>query len=193
MRFVKTTMLAAIASVSLVASARDAQARTYHRVDDIAVGLQRQTRDLIRETSVHLRHSPNYAHARADAIQLYRRAEHIHSVAHRRGGVNHLLEDVKKADQFFHHVEGVLKNSLHTSCHHAGCGRCHISSLLRRIENSIHRLRYEVKLLQQSCGYHGDCHFESDYEVRRRPSVGYSRGNFGVHYDGNRWAIRIGH
>ncbi len=201
MAFSKTILLATVALACVTFTTTSANADTYHHVDRLAVKMQSQTRELISEFSLHYRHKSGYSHLRNDAIQLYRVAAHVHSVAHQSGNVHHLRDDLQKADRLFHHMERVLAHTDRSFGGHMHGAAHHVFELMHDIEMNLHHLKRDIESLDDDAhhglgpdrivpGYHGYPHHGGRIG---RTAFGYNWGNGGVHYDGHRWSIRLGH
>jgi hypothetical protein len=158
MRFSKkmTLGLAAITMVSALTTQTNAEhtktEETQRHLDRLAVIMQGQSRELIREFGLHYRRKSGYAHLRADAWQLYRAVTHIHTVVHHSGDVHHLKSDVERADKIFHHLEEVLdKTELSLNGTTQG-DTIHVLELMEELEKNLHHLQTDVDKLDED--YH---------------------------------------
>src|SRR5689334_7064986 len=104
---VARTTLAAIITVSLF-GASQANAAGYAHIDQLALELQQQSRELYNEFRAHYSHAEHANHLRADAARLYNLAKHIHEVAHFRGSLGHIESDLAEIDSQFHHLENLV-------------------------------------------------------------------------------------
>jgi len=197
MTYSKTTLLTTVALACVTFTTTSANADTYHHIDTLAVEMQSQSRELISEFSLHYRHKPGYHHLRNDAVQLYRVAAHIHSVAHHSGGVHHLRNDLQRADQLFHHLERVLAQTDRSFGGHTHGATHHVFELMHNLEVNLHHLKRDIESLDAAAHHgvgphnigHGYPHHGGQIG---HTGFGYNWGNGGVYYDGHRWSIRIG-
>ena len=149
------TLTKTIAAIGLVVTAfsTSAFADVYHHIDEVALRIDRQAKQLVAE-SRHYRHTPEYRHLVADARQMCQLAEHVHEVAHHRGSLAHLEADVAKLDATFHHLESVFdrveRGAAYGHGHIHGNTR-HVKRLLNSIEDGIHHLQDDLRSLRSSC------------------------------------------
>ncbi|QDT04128.1 hypothetical protein K227x_25160 [Rubripirellula lacrimiformis] len=146
------TKIAAALAIILSMSATSAFADTYHHIDQLALSIDRETKQLVNETR-HYRHSREYRHLQADARDLSRLASHMHDVAHAEGSLHHLQSDLAEIDSKFHHLESVIGRIEHEANHghgHIHGHTSHVHRLLGSIENSIHHLQDDLRSLQTS-------------------------------------------
>ena len=138
--------------VALIASvAGTANAASYLSVDTKAVRLQNQASQLYWEINAHFRHAAHFDHLRSDASQMYFLARDIHLLAHRSYGLNRMSYKLDELDRLFHHTEDLLQHIVDDAAHghghiHGHLG--HVKELVECMENTLHRLRDEVKDLQ---------------------------------------------
>ena len=208
----RTTMLAITTLLSVGAVAQTATASTYRHIDELALRMQRQSREIYYELAERHTRLPGYGHLRSDAARLYRLAQHIHEVAHRRGSVRHLQDDLRDADRLFHHMGELLERRVrHAHGHrctdlHCGCraprpsGR--LRSLMRQLENTLHHLQDDIDDLV-SHNDHGPVYRpfpapdryrgQNPYTYRQQvqPTVRYDFNRGGVSFSGGRWSFRI--
>jgi hypothetical protein len=194
----KTLSLAAFSVVSLGGLAGNAKADLYGHLDQLALEILAQSDAIVRE-SAHYRHAPEYAHLVYDARQIRALADHIHEVAHHRGSVFHLDNDLRQMDQRFHHLEEVVRNIERGAAYghgHVHGNTAHVRRLLRAMENNIHHMQADVANIKRSIqrqnhdhyygGGHGHGH-AGHYDRGR----GGQRGNSG-HIHKNRGGLTVG-
>ena len=167
----------------LVASAFTAQASadTYEHIDRLAVRVERSARLLNNEIR-HYRHTPEYAHLRADAKEMRRLASHMHETAHHEGSLKHLATDLAELDTSFHHFESVLERVEHNSAYghgHVHGNTAHVRRLMRSIENDIHHLRNDVNSLRRPVRVYPRTtrNYHSNYGAYNSPNWGYGNNN----------------
>jgi hypothetical protein len=191
MTFARTLMMTLVSLLTITA-AQTVEAGSYRHIDELALQLQEQSRELYSEFKLHYRHVSDYRHLRSDSASLSRLASHIHSVAHRGGNIHHLESDMAKADRLFHHLEELVSSIEHNTRHHSG-GHTHgdlrhVHSLMRSMESTLHHLKADVESVahtRHSYHRHGRRYYG-------RVGVGYHWRGGGVRLSGNRVGIRIG-
>ena len=219
MTLVRTTMLAAIASLAL---AVPAVADTYSHIERLAESLRRDARGLNREIERHFRHTPEFVHLRSDGQAIYRLADHIEEVADDRGPVIHLRRDLAELDRLFHHTVGLMQQITIRAQRglgghiHGSLG--HVARDLQEMAQTLHHLQEDVEQLvraSQGCPLGNGRHVVIGYGVPggisrgahggigygvpghgvqiNTPSFGYSQGCRGTSMGGPGWSIRIGH
>lgn len=203
MTLAKTIVLATLALATLAFTAISANADTYDHIDTLAVKVQSQSRELIKEFAQHYRHKPRYTHLHSDAVQLYRVAAHIHLVAHQHKSIHHLQSDLRKADQLFHHLEDVLKQTDRSFGGHTHGAAFHVFELMHEVEDTLHHLKSDIESLDDAAhytsGYQGAGHHDFGYGQPHQPShpnrasIGYRWGGSGVSISGRRWNFRFGY
>ena len=195
----RTTLLASFALAVLTFMPTAANADTYHHIDKLAVEMQSQSLELIQEITRHYRHKTSYHHLRSDALQMYRVAAHMHSVAHRSGDVHHLRDDLEKADRLFHHMDKTLKNTDRSYGGHTHGSTHHVFELMHELEVNLHHLKKDIESLDDDAHHGVGPHRlrQSDsHHSRRSRSVGhgsYSWGSGGIRFSGRGWSLRFGH
>ena len=146
--FAKT---AAVLTLACSALSGTAFADTYHHIDQLAVTVERQARQLEREMSAY-RFSPEYGHLLADSRRLSRVAAHLHEVAHDRGCLAHLEADVRQLEWSFQHLESTLEhveeNRFYGHCRLSG-STLHVRRLMHSVELNIHHLRDDIRSLSR--------------------------------------------
>lgn len=200
MTLAKSIVLATLALATLAFTAISAKADTYHHIDTLAVQMQSQSRELLREFALHYRHKAGYAHLRSDTLQLYRLATHIHSVAHLRGSIQHLQSDLQQADELFHHLECVLDEADRSVGGHVHGSRCHVRDVMRAFADTLHHLQSDVASLAAACQI-GRPQFvpqvitprPTNYPGRNYNSVSrYGWGSSGLSFNGRGWSVNLG-
>jgi hypothetical protein len=213
MTFTKTTLTAALALAALTTSS--AKADTYRHIDTLAVKMQAQSRELLKEVTLHYSHKAGYRHLRSDAIQFYRVATHIHTVAHHSGDVHHLRNDLKKADRLFHHLEQVLEQTDLSFHGHNHGNTNHVFRLMHGLETNLHHLKRDIDQLDNAAhdghgaiglgnggfgnggfgnGGFGNGHGgHGGHGIHQRPSIGFQVGNGRVTVRNSGWSFRFGH
>ena len=133
-------------------------ADTYHHIDQLAVSVERQARQLQCAVSSHYRHTPEYGHLIADTRQLARVAEHMHEVAHDHGSLSHLQADLRQVDAAFHHLERTLEHIDEDSFRGHGYihgSTSHVRRIMQSLEQTIHHLEDDVRSLNRVHFYDG--------------------------------------
>ncbi|MDG2222354.1 MAG: hypothetical protein P8L85_13315 [Rubripirellula sp.] len=142
----------------LLGTVSTVQADTYRHIDGLALSIERQSKQLLREC-VHYRHSPEYRHLILDAVKMSRLADHMHDLAHRNGSLAHLESDLAQLDSMFHHLESLVHQIECRAGHghgHSYGQTSHVRSLLRSIELNIHHLSDDVRqlrLIEDRCNH----------------------------------------
>ncbi|TWU14982.1 hypothetical protein Pla52o_55190 [Novipirellula galeiformis] len=147
-----TTLFQTLAACGLVivAFSTSASADTYHHVDQLALQIDRQAKQILSE-SRHYRHTPEYSHLVADAREMSELADHMHEVAHHRGSLAHLESDLAKLDAQFHHLESLIDQIERRSARgrgHIHGNTAHVKRLLHSIEDNIHHLQADLRSLR---------------------------------------------
>ena len=191
MTFARTLMMTLVSFLAITA-AQTVQAGSYRHIDELALQLQEQARELYSEFKLHYRHVSDYRHLRSDGASLSRVASHIHSVAHRRGDIHHLESDMAKADRLFHHLEELVGRIEHDTLHpvggHTHGDLHHVHSVMQSMESTLHHLKADVESLahtRHSYQRHGRRYYG-------RLGVGYHWRRGGGHLRGNGIGIHIG-
>jgi len=159
---------------------QSASAASYQHVDELALQIQNQSRELVNEFRLHYRHTPEYGRLISDANQMYFKAASVHSIAHRHGNLSTLDRYVDQLDSRFHHLEDVLNRveceTTHGHGHiHGHTG--HVRSLVHRIESAIHHLHDDIRVMRShSCGHSAPMPV---VPVHSRISVGIGHGSIG--------------
>ena len=198
MTLAKTIVLAILALATLAFTVISAKADTYDHIDSLAVQLQSQSRELIKEFAQHYRHKPGYAHLHSDAVQLYRSAAHIHLIAHQHGSIHHLRSDLQQMDEQFHHLEDVLRQTDQSFGGHTHGAAYHVFELMHEVEDALHHLKRDIDSLDNAA-HQASRHHVSGYGRRVQPSLpnyswnGYGRGGNGVSINSGRWTFRFGY
>jgi hypothetical protein len=196
MTYRKTTLLTSLALAALAFTTTSANADTYHHIDKMAVEMQSRSRELLSDFSRHYRYKAGYSHLRSDALQLYRAATHLHSMAHQHRNVHHMRSDYNKMDRLFHHLQEALAATEQSFGGHTHGNTQHVFELMHDFEDNLHHLDRDLKSLEAAT-HHGMGHHNTGHGHTRgrivRPTIGYSWGSGGVYLNGNRWSIRFGH
>lgn len=144
---VKTIAAFTLFITSLSASAF---ANTYQHIDQLALSIDQKAKQIVRETR-HYRHTSEYQHLVADALEMSQLADHLHEVAHHHGSVAHMESDLARLDSKFHHLESVFDRIERRAAHghgHVHGNTSHVKWLLNSIEDSIHHLQEDVRSLR---------------------------------------------
>ncbi|TWU51923.1 hypothetical protein [Rubripirellula reticaptiva] len=147
-----TLLKSTIASLALIfASATgSAQANTYHHIDQLALKIERESKQLVYETRLYV-HTPEYGHLVSDSREMATLAHHLHDVAHSEGESFHLESDLAQLDAKFHHLESLVDAIEHRAAYgdgHIHGGTSHVKRLLNSIEDSIHHLQDDLRSLR---------------------------------------------
>lgn len=180
-----TRISLAIIAAAITSSAATANAESYRHIDNLALRLQRRSAELFHEFRSHYRHTAQFSHLMADTRDIYYRAKHIHDVAHHRGSVYHLENDLRRLDRKFHHLEDVVRHIEHHPHGHIHGDTRHVRHLLAEIEDDIHHLRRDVERMARR--WHDDHHGHHGH-VRHRgshdgPQIRF--GNAGIYFNGS--------
>ena len=141
----------ALLGFAFTALATPALADTYHHIDQLALSIDRQAKELVRE-SCHYRHTPEYAHLVTDAREMSQLAEHLHEVAHHHGSLAHLIHDVEELDAKFHHLESLFDRIERRAAHghgHVHGNTAHVRELLDVMADNIHHLQEDLDSLRR--------------------------------------------
>jgi hypothetical protein len=144
-----TKTLAAL-GLAITAFSAPAMADTYHHIDQLAVTIDQQSKQIVSE-SRHYRHAPEYRHLVSDARGMSQLADHLHEVAHHHGDLAHMASDVQQLDAKFHHLESVFDRVERRAAHgygHVHGNTSHVKELLISIEDSIHHLQEDLESLR---------------------------------------------
>ena len=147
----------ASAMALMLGTATTAQADVYDHLDRLALQIQQQASELLRETT-HYRHTRGYFHLVRDAADIKRRAGHIHLIAHVGANLHHLESDVQQLDKAFHHFENVLRSvevGARYGPGHVHGRTSHVHSLLHAIETNLHHMAADLRSLNGVHDYHG--------------------------------------
>lgn len=144
-----------------------AQADVFSRIDEAALHLEKQVRDIHRE----LRYGfGSYQVTRGmleRTARLQRSAAHLHEVAHETQDVEHMQADLRTVTRDYAHLAQLLTR-LRRDCHSRGLRN--IDRLIARTEASIDRLDELLELAEDDHCDHGHGH---------DPFVpGYGRGGY---------------
>ena len=129
-----------------------AHADTYHYIDGLALTIERQSKQLLREC-VHYRHAPEYRQLIHDSIKMSRLADDVHDLARCNGSLAHLESDLAELDVLFYHLQSLVTEIERR----AACGHPHrhtpthtaqIQNLMRSIERNLHHLADGIRQLR---------------------------------------------
>lgn len=188
----KTLVAVTITIIGSALSGQSAEAASLQHIDNLAVRLQSQARQLICEFRLHYRHTCDYRHLMSDSYQMYRLAAHIHSVAHYRGSLYHIRSDVNKLDRLFHHLEGLVDHiEYHPHGGHIHGHTGHVHQMLARMEDTLHHLQEDVRAMTDP--FHG--HVFSPVVINPgfggHPGHGHGHSRGGISFGNDRFAIRF--
>lgn len=122
--------------VVVVVTSHGHVARMAHR-------LEREARDLLRETDLHFRSSLRYRVFESEVREMGRMAYHIHEVADGGGSIRHLRHDVTRLDRLYHSAERLF-DEMAATCRLDRATVLHVRSSLTRLERTIHHLRADL-------------------------------------------------
>lgn len=187
MKTARISIAILVASMGLFAASTARAGADYH-VDDVALRLERQAKQLARELRYNFRHAAHFGHLMADARNIARSARHIHDVAHRGGSLRHLKSDLREIDDKVHHLTDLMRDIREDASH----GHGHFDGnprrafrLVREMTNTVHHLQRDVKLaIRAQRGHHGHGH-----RVHYRPAP---RQQAGISWNGKNFAIHFG-
>jgi hypothetical protein len=180
-RLLKKT-IATFTLLITAAFAGQASADTYEHLDDLALLLERQAREVVKETRQHYRKTPEYRYMLEDAKALVQSASHLHDVARRRGSLAHLEADVNDLDATFCHIVKVFDRVEREAAFGNGCikgGTKHVKRLLDSMQVNIRYMQADIAELRGPV-----CRGSRDYRSTRvyypqreaytpRPQPGY--------------------
>lgn len=158
-------------TIAALATGSAAQAASFGHIDQLAVQMEQQVKQLTREIHLHYRNTPVFAHLDRDAHEMEELAEHIHELVHHGANINHIAHDVEKLDQHYHHMEqlvGMMR----------GYDLRHIRRSMAVISQTLHHLRQDVAEMRAPQHHHN--------------GYGRPRPRSGINFSGNGWTIRFG-
>jgi hypothetical protein len=164
----------AAAVVTVLGLGFGAPAAKAEHIDDLARTLERQSRALESEFVAHFRHASHFRHLISDAREMAGLAAHIHDVAHHGGSPYHLRSDLRKLDDLYHHLEGLVDHIEHDAYHghgHVHGDTRHVRGLMRSISSTLHHLKADIERITDRG--HGHSH-GAGYGGRR--VVGFGGG-----------------
>jgi len=151
------TTLVMLVTPFILSAGNEAQAqnRSFHQVDEMALELQEQAADICRELNAYFDGKPNYRHAYSDIYGIYTQARHIHELAHDGASLRHIQHDLEDIDRKFHHFERVAKllmtpvrrTNRYGHDHHSSFHNRRLARMIRRMGYVLHDLQEEVELL----------------------------------------------
>ncbi len=124
---------------------------TYRHIDQLAVTIERQARQLQCEVS-HYRHTPEYGLLIAETRQLTRLAEHVRDVAQHHGSLSQLQCDLRQLDSAFHRLERTLErieDNAFRGYGHLNRGTVQVGRLMNSLEDNIRYLRDDIQDLNR--------------------------------------------
>ncbi|QDU93942.1 hypothetical protein [Lignipirellula cremea] len=146
------TTLTAIVTLLLLSTAQAARADYYDHLDELALDVQLQARQLTQEFGEHYAHTRDIGHLMSDAASLNAQAARLHMMAHLRLAPYQLEAQVDAIDELVHHLERLLSHiesgarfgGFHGHVH--GDTR-HVQAQMDRLESDVHHLRSDIKAL----------------------------------------------
>jgi hypothetical protein len=101
------TWIASLATLAAAVGLVPSPARADHLsdIDELACLLRDQAAAAAREIRYHFVSAPNYRHLYSDVYELYRGADQVHELIHRRASLAQVSTAVDELDDLFHHVE----------------------------------------------------------------------------------------
>ncbi|QDU95449.1 hypothetical protein [Lignipirellula cremea] len=147
------TLTAVVLSLASVVGAGTAKADSYHHIDEMALDLQTQARELQAELNEHYRHTRWYDHLSKDAAEVTALAAELHSQAHYRGSLPRMQAIAARLDALVHHTEEMMGEieyyqlSRYTRDHIHGDTR-HVRSHLKQMASDIHHLESDLQELK---------------------------------------------
>ena len=156
----------------------------YQHIDNLALRIQQQTRQLKQE-SFRFRHTPQYRHLVIDLAEMEQRARHIHDVAHHSTDLHHLERDLSKLDSLLHHVQELfqqIEQSAHFGHGHIHGGTHNVHRLLHSIEDSVHHIQADVDRLSRVRHRHYGHGAYRHYNSHQGRSIGL--GGFSLNRNG---------
>ena len=172
----------AIGTVASITFAND-----YHHINDLASAIERETRQLARE-SFRFRHLPQYEHLANDLRGMQRHARRLIDGTRRSGNVWQIRADLARLDSCLHHVENLVRQIEQT------CGIAHIHARNRNLHRLIHSIEDDLHHIQQDLGrINQGCYECRPYERQHyNPYQGQSFGFGGFSLNRNGLVIRNG-
>ena len=124
---------------------------TYCHIDQLAVTIERQARQLQCEVA-HYRNTHEYGVLIAETRQLARLAEHVRDVAQHHGSISQLQCDLRQLDSAFHRLERTLQridDHAFRGYGHLHRGTVHVGRLMNSLEDNIRYLRDDIRDLSR--------------------------------------------
>lgn len=188
-----------LAIALLVGAASQANANDWHHIDQMALKVQRQTRQLVTEER-HYRSSRHYGELLRCTNRLAAISAQVHDLAHHAQCPRTLKTYVNEMDNMFHKVEDLFDHIEDDAARGIGCVRgntAHVKRLLDSIEDCIHHLQDDLRYLtrasravrvQRTVYSNAGLYGGSPYSGRgySRPAYGgsYGYGNYGHGHHG---------
>ncbi len=141
-----------LAFTLLVGVASQANANDWHHIDQMALKVQRQTRQLVTEER-HYRSSRHYGELLRCTNRLAAISAQVHDLAHHAQCPRTLRNYVDGMDGMFHKVENLFDHIEDDAAHGFGRVRgntAHVKQLLNSIEDCIHHLQDDLRFLTRA-------------------------------------------
>ena len=203
MRTTRTAIAAIVAVMSLAAGT--AQARPFHRIEQVAKRLEDQSERLADKVFFRFRDTHEYRELSRKVSKMGRQAEDIQTDARdRRRGA--LKTDVREFRQTLDRVRDLVdrikdrrdrgRGHGHRYGHHDNRDKHGVKQLLSRIEDNVDEIKDEMKKL----GKEKKKHYRHGHNCRcrqcwkpHRPHHGGGRGFYrsGLYFGDDQWRIRI--
>lgn len=131
---------------------RSAHADHKDHLNQLAARIDRQAAMLLTET-IHYRQTPNYRALVSEVAMLRAKARHMRNTTFCAQTFHHLEEDLRIVDRCFHRIESFFDDAeIHAAHGHGiihGITR-HVEELLNDMEDTIHHMQDDVRLIRQS-------------------------------------------
>ncbi|QDU98691.1 hypothetical protein [Lignipirellula cremea] len=156
-----------------------AQGDTYEHLDEMALDLQRFAEEIVEETHAHLQGNAYFPQIDRAAHRIEELAAHVHRVAHDRGDIVHLRNDIDDLDRWVHHIDDlgnfIARRGVRSS---EWGGFQYMRSCIASMLDTLHHMQDDLHQLapRRSLHDHDDYHQRyPDYGHRthRYPARGY--------------------
>ena len=189
----KTLVALIVTFVSSGMFSQNAEAASSRHLDNMAVRLQGQAREMIGELRLHYRHAGEYRHLISDAYEIYRLATHIHDLTHHHSGIRHVRADIDSLDRKFHHLEDLVSHiDHHPHGGHVHGNTYHVHEMLEAMEGTLHHLQEDIEELADPHHGHGHNVVQPRPQYRGPSRRGPSHGAHGHGSRNGHSGIRIG-
>lgn len=147
----KKSALIVIAVAGFGSFSSQGNAASYEHLDQLAVRLQGQSRELINEIRIHYRHTAEYGRLISDTYEMYRVASRVHALAHTRQSLHQIECDLQRLDRLHDHIQDRISQCAvrpHGGHRHGGHvhGRTgHVHRLLRCMEETLQHMFADVR------------------------------------------------